>query len=761
MKNTNIGKRRVVTVAGARQLPARDSAARYLLTAGALAAGMAFSIAAHAQQSSAAPDTTGRAADTTAAAAGAASSPAAAAPSTVLPAVTVTSGRDSVADAVNPPTTVGSKTPLTQREIPQSVTVIPQEQIQQQNMRTLNDAMRAAPGVTIAQDDSERTTFYSRGFPISAWLLDGIPTTQNLTSVAPNLAMFDRVEVLRGPDGFLNGFGSEGGAVNLVRKRAPSTFSANAELFGGTYSNFGGMLDVGGPVNSAGTLKGRVVGAWQNQALTQDSTFRHDKLLYGTLEADFTRDTSLRIGASFSELDQKAMWTGLQSYSNYTLPDFPRSTYMSAPWNNNRYFNTTAFAELDQKLAGGWNARLAFNYLGARSDILNGYVAGPIDPETNEGNAWNTKWNQADDQESLDAVLSGPVKVLGRTHQLTVGASWRHENLRVVNNYCTADNPFCTFTASIFSNLPQPAFDGPVSDETTMSNEYGVYGNARISLADPLTLVLGARATWWNSSFTPNPDANYWGDTGKHDSISGRVTPYVGLIYDINNNYSVYASYTGIFQPQTSYDMDGNLLKPLEGEQYEVGVKGEYFGGRLNTSLALFQLTEKNRAMSDPRFPGEGFAIAAGRARSKGVETTATGQLTNNWTVFGGYTYTQTEYLDDSTNPTGIGFSSIAPKHLFKLWTNYQLPGKFHQFSVGGGTYLSSGISATDGVGTIRQGGFATVDLRLGYQINKRLSAAVNVTNLFDRRYFASIEGTGSGFYGNPRQVVFTLRASM
>ncbi|TDV09454.1 outer membrane receptor for ferric coprogen and ferric-rhodotorulic acid [Paraburkholderia caballeronis] len=675
--------------------------------------------------------------------------------------VAVTAGRDRAAASVNPATTVGSKFPVSQRELPQSVTVVSQQQIQQQNMQTLNDAMRATPGISIAQDDSERTTFYSRGFPVTSWLLDGVPTVQNLTSVAPNLAMFDRVEVLRGPDGFLNGFGSEGGAVNLVRKRAPSTFSANAELFGGTYSDFGGMLDVGGPLNQAGTLRGRVVGDVQTQHLMQDSTWRHDKLLYGTLEADLTRDTLLRVGASFSEMDQKAMWTGLPSYSNYTLPDFPRSTYLGAPWNDNTYFNTTAFAELDQKLAGGWNARLAFNYLGSRDYVLNGTVGGPLDPATNDGTASSTKWHQSDDQESLDAVLSGPVRLLGRTHQLTVGASWRHENLRVVNDYCSADNPFCSSPANVFSNLPEPSFDGPVSDETTTSNEYGLYGNARISLADPLTLVVGARVSWWNSNFTPNPDANYWGDPGRHNDVSGRVTPYAGLIYDINNNYSVYASYTSIFQPQSTYDMSGNLLKPLEGEQYEVGVKGEYFGGKLNTALALFQLTEKNRALSDPRFPGEGFSIAAGKARSKGFEATATGQLTNDWSVFGGYTYTQTEYLDHSTNPTGIGFSSIAPKHLFKLWTHYQLPGRLHPFSVGGGAYVSSGISATDGTGTLRQGGFATVDLRFGYQVNRQLSAAVNVTNLFDRRYFASIEGTGSAFYGNPRQVLFTLRYAM
>ncbi|MFL9869919.1 TonB-dependent siderophore receptor [Paraburkholderia fungorum] len=679
-----------------------------------------------------------------------------------LPAITVSdNAADTAANAVNPRTTIGSKIPLTQREIPQTVTVIPQEQIQQQNMTTLTDAMRATPGVSVVYADSERTNYYSRGFPIDTWLLDGVASNQNLASIAPNLAMFDRVEVLRGPDGLMNGFGSPGGSLNLVRKQAPSTFSMNAELYGGTYNEVGGMVDVGGPINAAGSLRGRFVAEADRQDLTQDSTWRRSKNIYGTLEADLTSQTKLQIGASYSETDQKAMWTGTPTYSNYMFLNLPRSTYLGAPWNDNTYDITTAFATLTQKLGGGWSTKLAFNYLENRSSILNGNVSGPIDPVTNNGTIGATRWAQDDQQESVDLSASGPFQLLGRTHQLTVGGSYLHESIRTRNFYCSGGNVFCQSTGSIFSSIPEPAFDGPVSDETKSTSQYGLYANTRISLADPLTLVLGARATWWDYGFTPNPAANYWGDATQHHHISGRVTPYAGLIYDINRTYSAYVSYTGIFVPQTGTDVSGNLLQPLEGDQYEIGLKGEYFGGQLNTNIALFQLTEKNRALDDPRYPGQGFVVAAGKARSRGVELTATGQLTSNWSVFGGYTYTNAQFLDASTNADGFAFQSVAPKHLFKLWTNYRLPGNLNRFSVGGGAYVSSGISATDGVGTVRQGTFATFDLRAAYDINKNLTASVSVTNLFDRHYYDSISSTGSSFWGNPRQLLFKLRMQM
>lgn len=688
-----------------------------------------------------------------------------------LPAVVVNGEAVSQNAGLNPPTSVGSKTPLAQREIPQSLTVVPQEQIQQQNMKTLSDAMRYTPGVSVAQDDSERTSFYSRGFPIQTWMLDGLPTTQSLVTAAPNLAMFDRVEVLQGPDGLMSGFGSEGGTVNLVRKRAPDTFSMNAELFGGTYNDFGGTVDVGGPINQAGTLRGRVVGNIQNQDLMWDSSWRHDKLLYGTLEADLSRDTQLRIGASFNEIDQKANWTGIDAYSTPVDGKYQlygsRSQYVGTPWNDNTYYSRTAFAELEQKLGSGWTGKLAFNYLANSDSVLNESALGGVENDTNLLSVQADKYHQWDNQQTVDAFVNGPIHLFGQTHTLTFGASYMHENFGTTNYRCGAnDSPdgdaFCstTMTLSELQSAPEPAFNGPIFAYTTATNQFGLYGQGRFKLADPLTLIVGTRITWWNT-------ISKGAFTGT-SHISGKVTPYAALVYDFAKNYSAYVSYTSIYQPQSATDVNGQVLKPVNGVQYEAGIKGEYLDGKLNTSAALFQMTEENRPISDPRYPDEGFYLATGRARSRGVELTATGHLTDRWTVFGGYTYTDADYLDGSSLPSfennvgTVGFSSIAPKHLFKLWTSYQLPGKYQRFTIGGGANISSGIWATDGAGNyLTQGGYATFDMRIGYQISKQLSAAVNVTNLFDRRYIASLELPTAGFYGNPRQILFTLRMSM
>lgn len=762
MKNQKIRKKHDVR---------RDAVVGFLLSTGVLSAGLMSASTAMAQQTGSSGTDAATPSSARASAPVAASGTDQTLVTNALPAVTVSSKEDPAVAAVNPATTVGSKTALTERQIPQSVTVIPQQQIQQQNIKTLNDAMRYTPGVTVAQDDSERTSYYSRGFPIQTWMMDGLPTLQSLVTVAPNLAMYDRVEVLTGPDGLQTGFGSEGGTVNLVRKRAPSTFSMNAELFGGSYNDFGGTLDVGGPINKAGTLRGRVVGNVQNQDLMWDGSWRHDKMLYGTLEADLTSNTTLRVGASYGETDQKANWTGISSYSTPVNGKYVlygnRSQYVGAPWNDNTYYSRTAFAELEQKLGAGWTGKLAFNYLANSANVLNESATGGVENGTDLLSVTANKYHQWDNQQTVDAFVNGPVHLFGQTHTLTFGASYTHENFQTSNSRCGPDDSpdggiFCTQTMTLqqLLNAPQPAFNGPNFTYTTATNQLGLYGNGRFQIADPLTLVLGARATWWNT-------ISKGAFTGT-SHISGKVTPYAALIYDFAQNYSAYISYTSIFQPQSATDANGQVLKPVNGVQYEAGVKGEYLGGKLNTSIALFQLTEENRPIADPRYPDAGFYLATGRARSRGVELKATGHLTDHWTVFGGYTYTDASYVDASELPQfannmgTVGFSSIAPKHLFKLWTSYQLPGKYHRFTVGGGTNISSGIWATDGAGNyLTQGGFATFDMRVGYQISKQLSAAVNVTNIFDRRYIASLENPYAGFYGNPRQIVFTLRMSL
>lgn len=685
---------------------------------------------------------------------------------------------DPFAGMINPPTTVGSKSPVNQREIPQTVFVVTQQQIQDQSLRTVDDAMRYAPGVTTEVNQPGFSSYYTRGFPINTTQLDGVPTgipTSGISGPTDGLAMYDRVEVLSGPAGLLNGFGGDGGVLNLVRKRAPGQFAASVQASVGSYENGDIQADIGGPLAQDGTIRARLVGEEQYQDLMQDGTWQRNQQIYGTLEADLTPATSLRLGASFNDIASKPMY-GLPNYTDYTLPDISRSAYLGPDWNHFSNKRFGAFAQVEQKLGGDWTAKLSYNYLQTTTGVLTGAMI-TADPVTGLSNRYSVNTHDENTQHAVDLYADGSFQLFGRTHHLTVGANYLHTG-DTTNQFLINPDTGLDFegdiTAPFFDNSAYSrAFaGGPQNDIVNISEQYGVYGNVRFSLLDPLTLVVSGRVTWWSNDSIPdsNPNNNFFGNVRIKDGLPAKFSPMVGLVYDIDNHQTAYASYSTIYLPQSGDEtFTGKIIDPINGEQFEFGEKGEYFDGRLSTNLALFRITETNRAMSDPAHIG--FDIAQGTARSQGVELRVSGEVVQGWTVGGGYTFTDYHNYDSSFT-SHQSFSVVTPKNLFKLWTEYQLPGDFSQWRVGGAIYASSKVSYTDSNGflsnftlpggTFSAAGYATVDAHIGYKLNDHWDALLSVTNIGDTKYISSLTTGGLGtYYGDPRKVLFTVRATL
>ena len=244
--------------------------------------------------------------------------------------------------------------------------------------------------------------------------------------------------------------------------------------------------------------------------------------------------------------------------------------------------------------------------------------------------------------------------------------------------------------------------------------------------------------------------------------VNAQFTPYGGLVYALSPQWSAYASYTQIFQPQTQMTWSGELLDPVEGNNYEAGVKGELADGRLNVSLAVFNIRQKNRAQADPAHPCVGAAcyyLASGEVESQGFEAEATGQVTRDLSLSAAYTYNTTKYLKDATSQ-GQPFARFAPKHILRLWGNYTLPWQERRWSLGLGVQAQSEYSVVSGATTLRQDSYLLANMRIGYRVNRQLSAALNINNLFDRRYYQSLSGaTWNNRYGEPLSAMLTLRA--
>ncbi|EYU00309.1 Outer membrane receptor for ferric-pyochelin FptA [Pseudomonas aeruginosa PA99] len=660
--------------------------------------------------------------------------------------------------ATQPPgvTTLG-KVPLKPRELPQSASVIDHERLEQQNLFSLDEAMQQATGVTVQPFQLLTTAYYVRGFKVDSFELDGVPALLGNTASSPqDMAIYERVEILRGSNGLLHGTGNPAATVNLVRKRPQREFAASTTLSAGRWDRYRAEVDVGGPLSASGNVRGRAVAAYEDRDYFYDVADQGTRLLYGVTEFDLSPDTLLTVGAQYQHIDSITNMAGVPMAKDGSNLGLSRDTYLDVDWDRFKWDTYRAFGSLEQQLGGGWKGKVSAEYQEADSRLRYAGSFGAIDPQTGDGGQLTgAAYKFKSIQRSLDANLNGPVRLFGLTHELLGGVTYaqgetRQDTARFLNLPNTPVNVYRWDPHGV----PRPQIGQYTSPGTTTTTQKGLYALGRIKLAEPLTLVVGGRESWWDQ------------DTPATRFKPGRqFTPYGGLIWDFARDWSWYVSYAEVYQPQADRQTwNSEPLSPVEGKTYETGIKGELADGRLNLSLAAFRIDLENNPQEDPDHsgpPNNPFYISGGKVRSQGFELEGTGYLTPYWSLSAGYTYTSTEYLKDSQNDSGTRYSTFTPRHLLRLWSNYDLPWQDRRWSVGGGLQAQSDYSVDYRGVSMRQGGYALVNMRLGYKIDEHWTAAVNVNNLFDRTYYQSLSNPNwNNRYGEPRSFNVSLRGA-
>ncbi len=660
--------------------------------------------------------------------------------------------------ATQPPgvTTLG-KVPLKPRELPQSASVIDHERLEQQNLFSLDEAMQQATGVTVQPFQLLTTAYYVRGFKVDSFELDGVPALLGNTASSPqDMAIYERVEILRGSNGLLHGTGNPAATVNLVRKRPQREFAASTTLSAGRWDRYRAEVDVGGPLSASGNVRGRAVAAYEDRDYFYDVADQGTRLLYGVTEFDLSPDTLLTVGAQYQHIDSITNMAGVPMAKDGSNLGLSRDTYLDVDWDRFKWDTYRAFGSLEQQLGGGWKGKVSAEYQEADSRLRYAGSFGAIDPQTGDGGQlMGAAYKFKSIQRSLDANLNGPVRLFGLTHELLGGVTYaqgetRQDTARFLNLPNTPVNVYRWDPHGV----PRPQIGQYTSPGTTTTTQKGLYALGRIKLAEPLTLVVGGRESWWDQD---TPATRF--------KPGRRFTPYGGLIWDFARDWSWYVSYAEVYQPQADRQTwNSEPLSPVEGKTYETGIKGELADGRLNLSLAAFRIDLENNPQEDPDHPGppnNPFYISGGKVRSQGFELEGTGYLTPYWSLSAGYTYTSTEYLKDSQNDSGTRYSTFTPRHLLRLWSNYDLPWQDRRWSVGGGLQAQSDYSVDYRGVSMRQGGYALVNMRLGYKIDEHWTAAVNVNNLFDRTYYQSLSNPNwNNRYGEPRSFNVSLRGA-
>lgn len=657
---------------------------------------------------------------------------------------------------------------LSQRETPQSVTVVTRQRMDDQAMQNLDDVLQATTGIAIIKNGSERSVYVARGQLVDNLQIDGVPTNiSNAYSFdainKPTTEIYDRVEVVRGATGLLEGAGNPSAAINLVRKRPGRETEGTMTLSGGSWDDYRAMLDVSSPLNEAGTLRGRSVISYNSADDFKQRAGKENQLFYGILEADVSASTLVTVGMSYQKDRNRGYdWSGLPVKADGGFYPMSRKTTLVGDWNYLDKRNTNLFADVQQSFDNGWKFTVSGNWLSAKSDFLGNYtqrISGDVF-------SLNPRLFQYDDtQWGVDAYASGPFQLFGREHELVLGASTRKDDF----SYHGGRDPGYAYRVDM-NDLG--AFDPPVPtgldahmwDYNITQRQQGIYSAGRFSLTDSTKLILGARMSWYEFDRYAQTTVR----TGAKYEKRGKITPYAGIVQDLDNALSAYASYTEIFKPQENIGVDNSVLAPMTGRNYELGIKGEFMDGRMNAALAVFQTEQKGRAelIDDASLcPAGVFSCyrAAEKVRNRGVDLEVNGAITAAWNVSLGYTYTQSKYA--AGEQSGRAFAANYPRHLFKVSTDYRLPGDLNRLRVGGSLYAQSGIAEGSAPGAtpryrIYQGPYTLVGLHAIYDVNKHLQLQFNVDNLFDRAYYQTVGNSNYwNFMGQPRTFSLALRA--
>ncbi|THT97474.1 TonB-dependent siderophore receptor [Lampropedia puyangensis] len=687
-----------------------------------------------------------------------------------LPAVTVTGARlnsSTEGSQSYAATTIDAfKSSQSIRRTPQPVTVVTRQQLDDQATTDLNAVMYATPGVTVDYTDSERLSYYARGHQIDRVQFDGVSLDMGGSAfVQTDMAVIDHMEVVRGATGLLRGAGKPSAAVNLVRKKPTADFKASAELTLGSWDKRRIVGDVSGKLNEDASVRGRVVVVADDKDFFQKARYEEKKVFYGVLEADLADRTLLRAGYQYTDLNASGAWGNLPRDFDGSSLDLPRNTYLGAAWNQWDRFNTDAFVELEHAFDNDWSLKLAGSHkLLKLKDFKQTYFARPTGATNPYLFNVTTSIYDGDIsmQSALSADLNGPVEILGRRHELMFGADVQRVKKRgsIGMGNQTPVNGVDIRDWDPYTGIPAPTFEISGNATNNYTRQKATYGAARLSVSDPLTVIVGSRLTWWEYEAPASATTSY--------KISREWTPYMGVVYDLNDQWSVYGSYTEIFEPQRAYDGNGQILDPMRGESYEAGLKGEWFDGRLNAGLSLFRVNNVGKAMDDESTPNpcmpnytSGYCkLAGGKTRSEGFELELAGEIAKGWNLSTGYTHTRTEYLrDSSANNVGKPLRTHDPRHLFKLFNSYRFQGALSGLTLGAGVQAQSEISASSGGITYRQGGYAIYNAMAQYQFNRDWSVQLNINNVFDKVYYKKIGGGISNYYGDPRNAMVTLRA--
>lgn len=634
-------------------------------------------------------------------------------------------------------------TPLV--NVPQSVTVITRELIEDQGMQGVGDVTRYVPGVGIAQGEGNRDTPVLRGNSSTAdFFIDGV---RDDVQYYRDLYNVDRVEVMKGPNAMIFGRGGSGGLINRVTKQANGANFNELILHTGSWSQFRATLDSARALDHG--LAVRVTGLFEDSGSYRDDVTLRREGVNPTLTWKVAPDSIVRVGYEYFH-DERVADRGISSFAGRPVQTSASTFFGDPAQSPARATVNSAFAIYDRQFAQGASLRNHTRF-GRYGKFYQNVFPGAVNAAGTSVSlsAYNNRTDRDNLFNQTDLVL--PFSTGSLQHQLLTGLELARQetgNLRLTG-YFTSVSPT---TTSVSVPLANPRCDAPLTfrPNATDADNHGVATSAAFYVQNQITLsprwqaVAGVRWERFAVDFTNRRTAT---DLDSRDDL---VSPRAGLIFKPSPGISFYGSYSLSHLPRageqlSSLSLTNRSLEPEEFRNRELGVKWEPRPD-LALSLAAYRLDRHNVVIADPANPTRSLLVDGQRA--SGLELGINGRLTRRWSLAGGYAY-QDGHLRSTQSATAVAGARLAqlPRHTLSLWQRYDLN---PAWGFGAGTIYRDDIYAsTDHAVTLPR--FVRFDAAIFWRLNAKLRMQVNLENVFNREYYAAAHSNTNITPGSPR----------
>lgn len=648
-----------------------------------------------------------------------------------------------------------TKTDTALNEVPQSVSVVTRQQIEDQRPRTVAEALRYTPGVFTGAAGS--TTRYDyivlRGFsdhPTANVFLDGLrligdPDGYNTVQMDP--AVVERLDVIRGPASVTYGQAAPGGLVAITTKRPRQEAQRQLELNIGTRQQRSLMFDTTGAVAGRPDMSYRLIvkGAGADQQQRGAETERY--VVAPSFQWNLSDRTSLLLQAYWQN-EPKTGYHGALPYEGSAVPHngryISRRFNESSPQDDMHRRQQFVGYQLDHAFTPDWRVQQKYRYQKSETDVRQFSQYGWVSDTSDDVYRSYARSHEDSSAHIIDTALLGRVRTGALTHDLMFGVDYQRSGNDGYNSYQY-------LTTAL--NTRNPVYDdsGAFVVPTFFNRDReqtGLYVQDQVSVGK-WRLTAGLRHDSAEVS-DRNPEL---GTTSKWSG--SQLTTRLGAVYLADNGLAPYASYSEGFDPSMAYavDADGNVLEPLESRQYELGVRYHPPGRDMQLAAALYHLEQKNLA----QYNLQTFSYdPIGEVRSRGIELEAQARLTPRLSLLAGYTFSDMEVTAGQYEGNA---PYLAPRHKASLWLSYAMDAGL---TLGGGVRHTSSLWA-DSDNTAKVAGVTVADVSLRYDLArlnpsmKGASVQLNVNNLFDKKYVASCYSLVACYYGEERNVNATL----